>query len=47
MFVALDLEKSYSKDEIFELYVNSIYFGDGYYGIGSASLGYLNWNRPR
>ena len=39
VFVALDLEKSYSKDEIFELYVNSIYFGDGYYGIGSASLG--------
>ena len=41
VFVALDLEKSYSKDEIFELYVNSIYFGDGYYGIGSASLGYF------
>ena len=41
VFVALDLEKSYSKNEIFELYVNSIYFGDGYYGIGSASLGYF------
>ena len=41
VFVALDLEKHYSKDEIFELYVNSIYFGDGYYGIGSASQGYF------
>ena len=41
VFVALDLERSYSKEEIFELYVNSIYFGDGYYGIGSASMGYF------
>ncbi len=41
MFVAFDLEKNYSKDEIFELYVNSIYFGDGYYGIGEASEGYF------
>lgn len=41
VFLALDLEKNYSKDEILELYVNSIYFGDGYYSIGEASRGYF------
>lgn len=41
VFVAFDLEKNYSKEDIFELYVNSIYFGDGYYNVGSASLGYF------
>lgn len=42
VFAAYDLEKNYSKDEIFELYVNTAYFGDGYYGIGQASQGYYN-----
>ena len=32
---------SYSKDEILELYVNSIYFGDGYYCVRDASEGYF------
>ena len=41
MFMAFRLEASYSKDEILELYVNTIYFGDGYYGIGEASRGYF------
>lgn len=41
VFVALDLERSFSKEEIFELYVNSIYFGDGYYDVCSASVGYF------
>lgn len=41
-FLALDLEKTYSKEEIFELYVNSIYFGDGYYDVASASEGYFD-----
>ena len=36
------LEKNYSKDEIFELYVNNIYFGDGYYNLKDASQGYFN-----
>lgn len=40
VFAAYDLEKNYSKDEIFALYVNSSYFGDGYYGIYDASMGY-------
>lgn len=40
LFAAYDLEKNYSKKEIFELYVNTAYFGDGYYGIYDASYGY-------
>ena len=40
VFAAYDLEKNYSKDEIFALYVNSSYFGDGYYCIYDASMGY-------
>lgn len=40
VLVAFDLEKTYSKDEILELYINKIYYGDGYYGIKKASLGY-------
>lgn len=42
MFMALELEKHYDKDEIFELYVNSIYYGSGYYNIYDASMGYYN-----
>ena len=29
MFMAFRLERAYTKEEILELYVNSIYFGDG------------------
>ncbi len=42
IFAAYDMEKNYSKREIFELYVNTSYFGDGYYGIYQASYGYYN-----
>lgn len=41
IFIAFDLEKQYSKNQILELYVNTIYFGDGYYGIKEACNGYL------
>lgn len=41
IFMAFDLEKKYSKDEILELYVNTSYFGSGHYGIREASLGYF------
>ncbi|MBD5139575.1 MAG: transglycosylase domain-containing protein [Ruminococcus sp.] len=40
VFTALDIEEEFSKDDIFELYVNSIYFGEGYYGISAAAEGY-------
>lgn len=39
--LGFELEKKYSKNEILELYVNTIYFGDGYYGIEEAAQGYL------
>ena len=39
--MALDYEKNYSKDEILELYLNTSYFGDGYYTVKEASLGIL------
>ena len=42
MFMAIELEKRYSKDEIFEFYVNNIYFGSGYYNIYDASIGYYD-----
>lgn len=41
VFLALEIEQKYTKDEILELYVNSIYFGDGYYSVGEASEGYF------
>lgn len=40
IFLSFDLEDNYSKEEILELYFNTIYFGDGYYGIKEASKGY-------
>lgn len=42
VFAAFDLEKALSKDEIFELYVNTIYFGSNYYGITDAARGYYD-----
>lgn len=41
VFLALKLEELYSKEDILEFYMNIIYYGDGYYGIGNASLGYF------
>jgi len=40
ILVAMNLEKNYSKDDILEFYINTIYFGEGYYGIREASNGY-------
>lgn len=41
VFAALKIESQYTKQEIFELYVNMAYFGSGYYGICQASRGYF------
>lgn len=41
MFMAFKLEKAYTKEQILELYVNTIYFGDGYYCIKAACRGYF------
>ena len=42
IFASYDLEKNYSKDEILAIYANSCYFGNGYYSIYDASMGYYN-----
>lgn len=41
IFASFDIEKICTKDEIFELYVNTCYFGDGYYCIKDAVEGYF------
>lgn len=41
VLVARDLEKKYNKTEILELYINIIYYGDGFTGINEASMGYF------
>ncbi|HHY65047.1 MAG TPA: glycosyl transferase [Clostridiaceae bacterium] len=41
IFMAFALEKQYEKDDILELYVNTIYYGSGYYGVYDASQGYF------
>jgi len=41
IFMAFYLEDNLSKDEILEIYVNTCYFGKGYYGIKEASVGYF------
>lgn len=41
IFMAYDLEDTYSKDDILEFYINTIYFGDGYYGVDEACNGYF------
>ena len=42
IFVVSYLEEFLTKDEILELYLNTIYYGNGYYGIGNATQGYFN-----
>lgn len=41
-YLALELEKKYSKEEIVEYYLNTIYLGRGAYGIMAASDKYFN-----
>lgn len=41
MFMAFKIESVLDKDKIFELYVNSIFFGNGYYCVYDAAQGYF------
>jgi len=41
MLLALQLEQTYSKDEILEMYLNQIYLGGGAYGVEAASRTYF------
>ena len=42
VFMAWKIEDNYSKEDIFELYVNNIFFGDGYYTVKEACRGYFD-----
>ncbi len=41
MFIAWEIEKMYSKDQILEFYVNNIFYANNCYGIESASQKYF------
>lgn len=41
MFLALQLEQEYTKQEIMEFYLNQIYFGQGAYGVQAAAKTYF------
>ena len=41
VFMVRKLEQHCSKDEILELYINSIYYGSGYYNLADAATGYF------
>lgn len=40
--IAVELERRFTKEEIFEMYLNQIYFGSGYYGVEQASQGFFD-----
>ncbi len=40
--LAIEIERKYTKDEILQMYMNQIYFGQGAYGIQTASHVYFN-----
>ena len=42
VFMAFEIEKEYDKNQILELYLNTSYFGDGYYTVKEACKGYFN-----
>ena len=44
LVIAIKLENELSKDQIFESYLNTIYFGRGSYGVMTASQQYFNRN---
>ena len=39
--LAWRLEREFTKDQLLELYLNKVYFGDGLYGVEAASLGFF------
>jgi penicillin-binding protein 1A len=41
VILALQIERAYTKQEILEMYLNQIYFGNGAYGVESASRAYF------
>ena len=41
-YIAIQMEKTYTKDQILNMYLNTIYYGNGAYGIEAASITYFN-----
>jgi 1A family penicillin-binding protein len=41
IILAAHIEREYPKEEILEMYLNKVYFGDGLYGVEAASRGYF------
>lgn len=41
MYIAVELEAKYSKEDILEFYINNVFFANGYYGIQAAAEGYF------
>lgn len=41
VFLAIEIEKNFTKDEILEMYMNQVYFGSGAYGVENASKKYF------
>ena len=41
LFLAIEIEKVYTKDEILEMYLNNSYFGNGVWGVEDASQKYF------
>lgn len=42
IFIAIELEKKYTKEEILEFYINNTYYANNFYGIKTAAKGYFN-----
>ncbi|MCH5251440.1 MAG: PBP1A family penicillin-binding protein [Lachnospiraceae bacterium] len=42
IFIAKALEEKYTKNQILEFYMNTIYFANGYYGLEAAARGYFS-----
>lgn len=41
-YIAIQMEKTYTKDQILNMYLNTIFYGNGAYGIEAASITYFN-----
>ena len=43
-YIAIQMEKTYTKEQILNMYLNTIFYGNGAYGIEAAAITYFNKN---